>query len=80
MASVKEAVKESLVGTTIEEPGLSKQIRANFLRHARKDEETGELYMTESDFVEAIAPKHEDYVSFSSFVRCVILRNSIDLL
>ncbi|KAL2825712.1 mitochondrial carrier domain-containing protein [Aspergillus pseudoustus] len=61
MASVKEAVKESLVGTTIEEPGLSKQIKANFLRHARKDAETGELYMTEDDFVDAIAPKHEDY-------------------
>ncbi|KAL2866235.1 citrin [Aspergillus lucknowensis] len=61
MTSVKEAVKESLVGSTLDETGLSKQIRANFLRHARKDEETGELYMTEADFVDAIAPKHEDY-------------------
>lgn len=62
MASVKEAVKASLVGTT-QEPGLSQQIKANFLRHARKDEKTGELYMTEEDFVEAVAPKTEDYVS-----------------
>ncbi|KAL4883013.1 mitochondrial carrier domain-containing protein [Aspergillus karnatakaensis] len=61
MTSVKEAVKESLVGTTIDEPNLSQQIKANFQRHARKDEETGELYMTEADFVDAIAPKHEDY-------------------
>ncbi|KAL4805937.1 mitochondrial carrier domain-containing protein [Aspergillus unguis] len=61
VTSVKEAVKESLVGTTIDENNLSKQVKANFLKHARKDEQTGELYMTESDFVEAIAPKHEDY-------------------
>ncbi|KAL5335791.1 mitochondrial carrier domain-containing protein [Aspergillus crustosus] len=61
MTSVKEAVKESLVGTTIDEPNLSKQIKANFLRHAQKDEASGELYMTEADFVNAIAPKHEDY-------------------
>ncbi|KAL2824030.1 mitochondrial carrier domain-containing protein [Aspergillus cavernicola] len=61
MTSVKEAVKESLVGTTIDEPKLSAQVKANFIRHAHKDEESGNLYMTESDFVEAIAPKHEDY-------------------
>lgn len=65
MTSVKEAVKESLVGATVDEPNLSRQVKANFLRHARKDAETGELYMTEPDFVEAIAPKHEDYVSFA---------------
>ncbi|KAL4917999.1 mitochondrial carrier domain-containing protein [Aspergillus aurantiobrunneus] len=61
MASVKEAVKESLVGTNIDEPTLSRQVRVNFLKHARKDKDSGELYMTEADFVEAIAPKHEDY-------------------
>ncbi|KAI9374493.1 mitochondrial carrier domain-containing protein [Aspergillus egyptiacus] len=61
MTSVKEAVKESLVGTTVDEPQLSKHVKANFIRHARKDGQTGELYMTESDFVDAIAPKHEDY-------------------
>ncbi len=62
MATVKEAVKESLIGTT-REPQLSQQTKATFNRHARKDEETGELYMTESGFVDAIAPKSEDYVS-----------------
>ncbi|KAL4740024.1 mitochondrial carrier domain-containing protein [Aspergillus similis] len=61
MTSVKEAVKESLVGTTVDEPSLSQQVKANFIKHARKDEATGELYMTEADFVDAIAPKHEDY-------------------
>lgn len=63
MASVKEAVKEKLVGTTEEEPQLSQQIKAHFTQHARKDEETGELYMTEEDFIDAIAPKNQDYVS-----------------
>lgn len=63
MASVKEAVRESLVGVTFDDNNLSKQVKANFLKHARKDEATGELYMNQADFVEAIAPKHEDYVS-----------------
>lgn len=62
MAVVKEAVKESLLGTT-REPQLSQQTTATFNKHARKDENTGEFYMTENDFVDAIAPKNEDYVS-----------------
>lgn len=62
MTSVKDAVKESLVGTS-QEPQPSQQIKSYFLRHARKDEETGELYMSQEDFVNAIAPKYEDYVS-----------------
>lgn len=62
MATVKEAVKESRVGTS-REPPLSAQIKANFERHSRKDEQTGEMYMTEEDFVNAIAPEGEDYVS-----------------
>jgi solute carrier family 25 aspartate/glutamate transporter 12/13 len=62
MATVKEQVKESLIGTT-REPQLSFQTRATFDRHARRDEETGDPYMTVDDFVNAIAPKNEDYVS-----------------
>ena len=62
MATVKEAVKETLVGTT-REPLLSAQAKANFDRHARRDEETGELYMSADGFVNAIAPVEEDYVS-----------------
>lgn len=57
--TIKDAVKESLIGTSDE----SHQARTNFLRHARKDETSGEYFMTEDDFVDAIAPKHEDYVS-----------------
>lgn len=63
MAKVTEAVKATLVGTTEEEPGLSQQIKANFIQYAQKDETSGELYMTEEDFVNAIAPNNQDYVS-----------------
>ena len=63
MATVQGAVKESLLGTT-REPELSTQARVTFDRHARKDEASGELSMTEHEFVNAIAPEGEDYVSF----------------
>ncbi|KAG5994098.1 hypothetical protein E4U43_003320 [Claviceps pusilla] len=64
-AVVKETVKETLVGTTTEEePGhapLSAQSRARFNSHAVKDAETGELYMGQDEFINAIAPEDEDY-------------------
>lgn len=62
MATVQAAVKESLLGAT-REPDLSTQTRATFDRHAKKDEATGEYFMTENEFVDAIAPENEDYVS-----------------
>ena len=62
MATVGEAVKESLVGTT-REPQLSAQTKASFDKNAVRDVGSGELYMTEEAFVHAIAPKDEDYVS-----------------
>ncbi len=62
MATVKGAVKETLLGTT-REPQLSQQAKATFDIHATRDETTGEAYMTEENFVDAIAPKNEDYVS-----------------
>lgn len=65
MATVKEQIKGSLVGTIIE-PSLSTDAQATFERKAKKDEETGELYMTEEEFVDAIAPEDEDYVSSSA--------------
>jgi hypothetical protein len=61
MATVKESIKESLVGTT-EEPQLSKEVRADFMKHAKPDE-NGELYMGQEEFIDAIAPAEEDYVS-----------------
>lgn len=65
MATVTEAVKETLVGTTIE-PELSQEIRATFDRNSRQDEASKEAYMTEEEFVNAIAPVNEDYVSSPS--------------
>lgn len=64
MANVKETVKASLVGVS-QEPQPSQQIKSNFMQHAHKDEESGEFYMAEEQFINAIAPKHEDYVSLS---------------
>lgn len=61
--TMTEAVKKTFVGTTIE-PELSQEVRATFDRHSIQDEATGERYMTEKEFVDAIAPVHEDYVSF----------------
>lgn len=78
MATVTEALKETLVGTT-REPELTQEIRATFDRHARKDEATGEFYMERDEFVDAIAPKNEDYVSFfslSPYLLCTYLQKS----
>jgi len=62
MATVTEKVKETLVGRE-DEPQLSEQTRSEFLQHARKDEDTGDYYMGEDEFTNAIAPEGEDYVS-----------------
>ncbi len=62
--AVKEAVKESLLGS--EQPvQLSSQTKARFNANAIKDADTGELYLGHDEFVDAIAPPDEDYVSFS---------------
>jgi len=58
---VTEKVSEVLLGTT-EEPGLSKDDRAIFQHFAKKDE-NGDDYLDEEQFVNAIAPQSEDYVS-----------------
>lgn len=63
MAAVKESLTEALLGST-EEPQLSQQTRAAFMKHAIKDEATGEHYLGENEFIDAIAPESEDYVGF----------------
>ena len=63
VATVKEAVKETLVGSQEPEP-LSAQTKARFTRHAVKDAESGDLYLGPDEFINAVAPPHEDYVSF----------------
>ena len=64
LTTAKEVVKETLLGTDlVADLKLSAQTKATFEKNARKDEETGELYMTEAGFINAIAPDTEDYVS-----------------
>jgi len=59
---VKEAVKETLVGS--EEPvQVSAQSKARFNQYALKDSESGELFMGPTEFINAVAPVDEDYVS-----------------
>jgi hypothetical protein len=65
MATVAESVKESLLGTSQPEQ-LSPSSRTTFLKHARRDEDTDELYMGEEEFVNAIAPPEQNYVSSTS--------------
>lgn len=65
VTKVKEAVKESLLGSDLTPEGeqLSAQSKATFEKNARRDEESGELLMGEEEFVNAVAPEGEDYVS-----------------
>lgn len=59
---VKEVVKEALIGT--ETPSqLSAQTKARFTSHAVNDPETGEQYMGPEEFINAVAPTDEDFVS-----------------
>lgn len=63
---VKDGVKESLVGVEEDGAQLSQQTRSEFSAFAIKDPETGEYYMGETEFVNAVAPEGEDYVSIRS--------------
>ncbi|KAF8846762.1 mitochondrial carrier [Acephala macrosclerotiorum] len=62
VTEVKAVVKESLLGSDlVEGEQLSAQTKATFEKHSRRDEATGELYMSEEEFVNAVAPEGEDY-------------------
>lgn len=64
VVEVKEAVKETLVGSEASEPAqISAQSKARFTQHAVKDPESGELFMGPAEFINAVAPANEDYVS-----------------
>ena len=66
---VKESVKESLVGHEEPQHGHPpSQIRSEFEKHAVKDEESGEYFLGQKEFVDAIAPEDEDYVSLTFFL------------
>jgi solute carrier family 25 aspartate/glutamate transporter 12/13 len=60
MATVKESVKESLIGSE-HPPNLSEETRRTFNKHATHLTKGGERYMTKDDFVNAIAPREADY-------------------
>ena len=62
MAALSEQVGEVLLGTT-DKPQLSQRTRAAFMKYAQKDEATGEYFLNEDAFIEAVAPESEDYVS-----------------
>lgn len=64
---VKEKVKESLLGAEqIGDIQLSAQSRATFEKNAKKNPETGEMFMGQEEFINAIAPAGDDYVSRTS--------------
>ncbi len=80
IAAVKEAVKDSLIGHTQPEDAtpMSAQTKARFNQNAIKDAETGEYFMGTEEFINAIAPSNEDFVStfsysllFHHFVGCL---------
>lgn len=63
VTKVKEVVKESLLGKEqVEDVQITALSKATFEKNAQKDPETGELYMTEKEFINAVAPLGEDYV------------------
>jgi hypothetical protein len=66
MPTVGDKVKESLIGAA-SEPQLSESNRKEFLKHAHQAED-GEYYMTEQEFINAIAPTSEDYVWTHAFL------------
>lgn len=60
MATIKKAVKESLVGS--EHPLLlTEEAKKTFDKHASRTASDGEKYMTREDFVGAIAPLDQNY-------------------
>ncbi|KAI0012729.1 mitochondrial carrier [Xylariaceae sp. FL0662B] len=71
--TVKEAVKESLLGTE-ELSSLSASHRASFINNAKKDEQSGELYMGPDEFIKAVAPPDEDYHKISRDQYSILFR------
>lgn len=66
VTKVKAAVKETLLGADLlQDVKITAQSKDTFEKYARTDGESGELCMSEEDFVNAVAPVGEDYVSSS---------------
>jgi hypothetical protein len=61
MATVTEAVKDTLVG--YDKPSeMSTEVRSSWIQYAKVDDQ-GERYMDVEAFLNAVAPPDEDYVS-----------------
>jgi solute carrier family 25 aspartate/glutamate transporter 12/13 len=66
ISKAKVVVKEKLLGTDkTEEVKLSAHAKSTFDKFARRDKDSGEQFMNQEDFINAIAPVDEDYVSLS---------------
>jgi len=61
--TIKETVKETLLGSETPD-GVSSESKDRFLQFASLEED-GELFMTQDDFINAIAPPEEDYVGIT---------------
>lgn len=73
VSTVKEVVKDTLVGHEDQPPESSTHYKAKFTKFAKKDADTGELFLGPEEFVDAVAPSDEDFVgSFPSIVRFVV--------
>lgn len=61
----KDAVKEAVLGHDESQntSGYPDQTHAVFERFAHRDEETGELVMSQQEFIDAITDGGEDFVS-----------------
>lgn len=79
LAVAKEAVKEAVIGTH-EPEQLAAHTKARFTKHAIKDPETGELFLGPDEFINAVAPEGEDYVSHALLLQascsqaCILAR------
>jgi solute carrier family 25 aspartate/glutamate transporter 12/13 len=71
-ATIKEAVKDTLLGTE-DSMELSAKNKAQFTTIAIKDPETGEPYLGEDEFINAIAPADEDYVSTNDRIHAFMI-------
>lgn len=64
VVKVTDAVKETLIGADVEvDHQSSANARYVFARYAKQDGEGGGPLMGEEEFINAIAPPDEDYVS-----------------
>jgi solute carrier family 25 aspartate/glutamate transporter 12/13 len=76
MATVTAKITESLLGTEVS-PDLSLESKTRFLRHAKEDD-NGQWFMTEEDFINAVAPAEEDYVSLVYKVGLIVRATDIE--